>query len=108
MGKAQDVTDATFEEEVLHSPVPVLIDLWAPWCGPCRAIAPIVEELAGENEGRRKAMKLDVDGNGSTPVTYGVTSIPTLLLFKGGELVEQIKGAVPKQRIVDTIQNLVE
>ncbi len=108
MGKAQDVTDATFEQEVLNSALPVLIDLWAPWCGPCKAIAPIVEELAGEYEGRLKVMKLDVDGNGNTPVTYGVQSIPTLLLFKGGELVEQIKGAVPKQRIVDTIQNVVD
>lgn len=108
MGKARDVTDATFEQEVLRSTLPVLIDLWAPWCGPCKAIAPIVEELAGEYEGRLKVMKLDVDGNGSTLATYGVTSIPTLLLFKGGALVEQIKGAVPKQRIVDTIQNVVE
>ena len=108
MGKTQDVTDATFEQEVLRSALPVLIDLWAPWCGPRKAIAPIVEELAGEYERRLKLMKLDVDGNGSTPVPYGVTSIPTLLLFKAGELVEQIKGAVPKQRIVDTIQNVVE
>ena len=107
MGKAQDVTDATFEQEVLRSALPVLIDLWAPWCGPCKAIAPMVEELAGEYEGRLKVMKLDMDGNGSTPVTYGVTGIPTLLFFKGGELVEQIKGAVPKQRIVDTIEPVV-
>jgi thioredoxin 1 len=108
MGKAQDVTDATFEQEVLRSSLPVLIDLWAPWCGPCKAIAPIVEELASEYEGRLKVMKLDVDGNGSTPVTYGVTSIPTLLLFNDGALVEQIKGAVPKQRIVDTIEKAVK
>ena len=107
MGKAQDVTDATFEQEVLRSALPVLIDLWAPWCGPCKAIAPMVEELAGGYEGRLKVMKLDMDGNGSTPVTYGVTGIPTLLFFKGGELVEQIKGAVPKQRIVDTIEPVV-
>jgi len=107
MGNALDITDATFEHEVLHSTLPVLIDLWAPWCGPCKAIAPIVEELAGEYAGQLKVMKLDVDVNPHTPVAYGVQSIPTLLLFKDGQLVEQIKGAVPKQRIVDTLHRVV-
>jgi thioredoxin 1 len=107
MGHPANVTDATFEPEVLRSAMPVLIDFWATWCGPCKAIAPIVEELADEYAGRLKVMKLDVDGNPQTPVAYGVQSIPTLLLFKDGQLMEQIKGAVPKARIVDALQRVV-
>src|SRR5262245_19502629 len=107
VGKTIDVTDMSFGPEVLRSELPVLINFWAPWCGPCKAIAPIVEELAEEYAGHLKVMKLDVDGNPNTPVTYGVQSIPTLLLFKDGELIEQIKGAVPKLRIVDALKRVV-
>ena len=88
-------TDDNFEDEVLKSNVPVLIDFWAIWCGPCRLIAPIVEELANEYEGKAKIGKLDVDSNQQTSIKYGVRSIPTLLLFKDGELKETIIGAVP-------------
>jgi len=96
-------TDDNFEDEVLKSDVPVLIDFWAIWCGPCRLIAPIVEELANEYEGRAKIGKLDVDSNQQTSIKYGVRSIPTLLLFKNGEVKETIIGAVPKPHIVEKL-----
>jgi thioredoxin 1 len=107
MGKALEVTDNTFEQEVLQSTQPVLVDFWAVWCGPCRAVAPIVEELAGEYEGRLKVMKLDVDANPRTATAYGVQSIPTLLVFKDGKPAERIVGAVPKKVIADKLQSVM-
>jgi len=104
MGKTIEITDATFDKEILKSDKPALIDFWAPWCGPCRAVAPIVEELAGEYEGRVKVAKMNVDENQNTPAQYGIRGIPTLLLFKGGQLVGQIVGAQPKSKFVEAIQ----
>ncbi len=101
------ITDDNFEEEVLKSDKPVLIDFWATWCGPCRMIAPIVEEMATEYEGKAKIGKLDVDSNQQTSIKYGVRSIPTLLLFKGGELKETIIGAVPKTQLVDKLESVL-
>ncbi|GJQ61661.1 MAG: thioredoxin [Melioribacteraceae bacterium] len=100
-------TDANFDEEVLKSDVPVLIDFWAVWCGPCKMIAPIIEELAGEYEGKVKVGKLDVDENQQTAIKYGVRSIPTVLLFAGGEVKETIIGAVSKQVFVEKINAVV-
>lgn len=99
MGKALAITDANFESEVLKSDKPVLVDFWAEWCGPCRMIAPIVEELAGEYEGKAKITKVDVDSNPQTSMKFGIRSIPTLLIFKDGQIVDQIVGAVPKTHL---------
>ncbi|MGA7720067.1 MAG: thioredoxin [Ignavibacteriaceae bacterium] len=97
------ITDENFENEVINSAEPVLIDFWATWCGPCRMIAPIVEELAGEFNGKVKIGKLDVDNNQQTSINYGVRSIPTLLIFKGGKVRDTIIGAVPKSNIVQKL-----
>ena len=97
------VTDSTFEAEVLKSTVPVLVDFWAVWCGPCKMIAPVVEELAAEYNGKLKVVKLDVDGNPDTSMKYAIRSIPTLMLFKGGSVAEQIIGAVPKRSLVEKL-----
>ncbi|PIW69364.1 MAG: thioredoxin [Ignavibacteriales bacterium CG12_big_fil_rev_8_21_14_0_65_30_8] len=97
--KPIEITDDNFESEVMKSDLPVLIDFWAAWCGPCRMIAPIVEELAGEYNGKVKIGKLDVDNNQQTAIKYGVRSIPTLLVFKNGEVKDTIIGAVPKSQI---------
>jgi thioredoxin 1 len=107
MADLTHVTDDTFENEVLKAPLPVLMDLWAPWCGPCRAIAPIVDELANEYAGRLKIVKMNVDDNPRTPSRYGVRGIPNLIVFKDGELKEQIVGAVPKAHLVKAIEKVV-
>ena len=101
------VADDTFEHEVLKSTTPVLIDFWAPWCAPCRAIAPIVEELSATYAGKLKVVKMNVDDNPKTPSRYGVRGIPNLILFQGGEVKEQIVGAVPKAQLVKVIDRVV-
>src|SRR5499426_3763170 len=98
-----EITDDNFENEVLKSNTPVLIDFWAAWCAPCRAIAPVVEELAGEYAGKLKVVKMDVDANPQTPSRYGVRGIPNLIIFQNGEVKEQIIGAVPKAQLVKAI-----
>jgi thioredoxin 1 len=102
---AVEFNDGNFDQEVINSDLPVLVDFWAVWCGPCRMIAPIVEELSGEYEGKVKVGKLDVDNNPRVASTYGIRSIPTLLVFKDGQIVEQIVGAVPKSEIVKALTN---
>lgn len=97
------ITDSNFEEEVIKSNLPVLIDFWAVWCGPCKAIAPIVEEIAAEYDGKVKVGKLDVDQNNNSAIKYGVRSIPTLLIFKEGKLINTIIGRVPKSQIVEAL-----
>lgn len=97
-------TDSTFEEDVLKSSQPVLIDFWAVWCGPCRMVAPVIEELAGDYAGKVKVGKLDVDNNPKSAMNYGVRSIPTILLFKDGDVVDSVIGAVPKKNLVNMIE----
>lgn len=102
-----NVTDSDFGKEVLESQAPVLVDFWATWCAPCRAIAPALEELAAQYKGKVKVVKLNIDENQDTPQRYGIRSIPTLLLFKGGKVVEQIVGAVPKTKLDAAFQRVV-
>ncbi|TAK56123.1 MAG: thioredoxin [Bacteroidetes bacterium] len=101
--KPIEINDTNFEAEVVKSEKPVLIDFWAIWCGPCKAIAPVVEEIAKEYDGKLKVGKLDVDANPRTAMQFGIRSIPTLLVFKGGSVVEQIVGAVPKHKLLEKI-----
>src|SRR5450432_3787383 len=103
-----EVNDATFDKEVLQSEQPVLVDFWAAWCGPCKALAPIVDDVAASYAGKLKVMKMDVDRNSATPGRYGIRGIPALLLFKGGKVADQIVGYVPKDTIEKSISRVLQ
>src|SRR3990172_1092222 len=107
MAKPLELNSSTFTSEVIQSDIPVMVDFWAAWCGPCRMIAPIVEELAGDYEGKIKIAKLDVDANQDIAMNYKIMSIPNVLFFKGGKVVDQIIGAVPKKHFLEKIEKLV-
>ena len=101
---AEHISDATFDSVGLNSDIPVLLDFWAPWCGPCRAVGPIIDELAAEYEGKVRIVKMNVDENPATPTKFGIRAIPTLMLFKNGRAIDQVTGAVNKDAIVNDLQ----
>ncbi|NJK28695.1 MAG: thioredoxin [Acaryochloris sp. RU_4_1] len=103
MSSPAQVTDATFKEEVIDSDVPVLVDFWAPWCGPCRMVAPIVDEISEQYKGQIKVVKINTDENPNVASQYGIRSIPTLMVFKGGQRVDMVVGAVPKTTLATTL-----
>ena len=108
MAKPFEVTDTNFDAEVLKSNTPVLVDFWAPWCGPCKAIAPIVEEIASQYDGKLKVAKLNVDDHPATAAKYGIRGIPNLIIIRGGAVKEQIVGAVPKTKLVAAIDKALQ
>ena len=103
MSSVLSVTDNTFEQEVLKAELPVLVDFWAPWCGPCKAVAPVVDDLSKEFDGRLKVVKLNTDENPKTAQAYSIKGIPSLFLFKSGVVVEQVVGAVPKSTLANAV-----
>ena len=103
----QEATDSKFDEQILKSDLPAMVDFWAPWCGPCKAIGPVVEELAADFDGKINVFKMNVDQNPATPGRFGIRAIPTLIVFKDGKVVDQITGAVGKPQIVDMIQKVL-
>lgn len=107
MSGAVPVTDASFKQDVLESDVPVLVDFWAPWCGPCRMVAPVVDEIAQQYEGQVKVVKLNTDENPNVASQYGIRSIPTLMIFKGGQRVDMVVGAVPKTTLANTLEKYI-
>ena len=102
-----NVTDDSFQKEVLDSEIPAFVDFWASWCGPCRMIGPVFEELSNEDDGKVKFVKINVDENPKTPSNYGVRGIPTLIMFKGGKAVDQIVGAVPKSQLDGAVKKVL-
>jgi thioredoxin 1 len=104
MSAAAPVTDSSFKQEVLDSEIPVLVDFWAPWCGPCRMVAPVVDEIATQYVGQLKVVKLNTDENPETASKYGIRSIPTLMIFKAGQRVDMVVGAVPKTTLAATLE----
>ncbi len=104
MSKPVDVTDSTFDDEVINADTPVLVDFWAAWCGPCRVVGPILEEIASEKDGKLKIAKVNIDENNQMAAQLGISSIPTMILYKNGQPVEKIIGAYPKPRILEKVE----